>query len=210
MMPWEDIYIQLIDTPPVTPDLLEPYMQGLIRGADLVLLMVDLGSDDGIEQCQDVLDRLADTKTRLGTESELDENDIGRSYTKTFLVLNKIDSEEAAERVELFHELCPVEFQEFVISAKDLTGVDELKDAVFSSLDVVRVYTKMPTKKEPDFDKPFTIRRGGTLLDVAAQVHKDFVEGLKFARVWGKEVHDGTTVKGDYVLNDKDVIELHA
>lgn len=210
MMPWEDIYIQVIDTPPITPDLMEPYMQGLIRGADLVLLMVDLGNDDGIEQCQDVLDRLADTKTRLGTRSELDENDIGRSYTKTFLVLNKIDDAVAGDRIELFHELCPIDFREFVISADDLTGVDALKQAVFESLDVVRVYTKMPSKKEPDFDKPFTIRRGGTLLDVAAQVHRDFASGLKYARVWGSEVHDGTTVKGDYVVNDKDIVELHA
>jgi ribosome-interacting GTPase 1 len=46
-------------------------------------------------------------------------------------------------------------------------------------------------------------------LDVAGQVHKDFVSGLKFARVWGEAVHDGTPLKGDYVLHDKDVVELH-
>jgi ribosome-interacting GTPase 1 len=76
-------------------------------------------------------------------------------------------------------------------------------------MDVVRVYTKLPTKKEPDYDKPFTIRRGGTLLDVAELIHRDMAQNLKFARVWGSGVHDGTTVKGDYVLHDKDVVELH-
>ncbi|MCH7727892.1 MAG: TGS domain-containing protein, partial [Planctomycetes bacterium] len=76
-------------------------------------------------------------------------------------------------------------------------------------MDVVRVYTKLPNKKEPDYDRPFTIRRGGTLLEIAQMIHKDFSSSLKHARVWGSEVHDGTTVKGDYVLNDKDVIELH-
>ena len=45
-------------------------------------------------------------------------------------------------------------------------------------------------------DRPFTIRRGGTLLDMAGLVHKDFVEGLKFARVWGSRVHDGTLGQG--------------
>ena len=44
---------------------------------------------------------------------------------------------------------------------------------------------------------------------MAAQVHKDFLEELKYARVWGQAVHDGTVVKGDYVLHDKDVVELH-
>ena len=46
----------------------------------------------------------------------------------------------------------------------------------------------------------------GTL---AGMVHKDFLDKLKFARVWGSAVHDGTQVKGDYVLHDKDVVELH-
>jgi len=67
----------------------------------------------------------------------------------------------------------------------------------------------LPMAKKPDYDKPFTVRRGGTLLDVAALIHKDVAENLKFARVWGSEVHDGTTVKSDYVLQDKDVVELH-
>src|SRR5215467_9000022 len=72
MMPWEDVMVQLVDTPPITHDYLEPYMQGLVRGADLALLMVDLGSDDGIDQLQELLDRLNDTKTRLGKTSHLD------------------------------------------------------------------------------------------------------------------------------------------
>ena len=74
---------------------------------------------------------------------------------------------------------------------------------------MVRVYTKLPSAKTPDMDRPFTVRRGLTLLDLAGQVHKDYIEGLKFARVWGSAVHDGTVVKGDYVLHDKDVAELH-
>ena len=37
-----------------------------------------------------------------------------------------------------------------------------------------------------------------SVLDVAGQVHKDFVEQFKFARVWGTAVHDGTQVKADY------------
>jgi len=74
---------------------------------------------------------------------------------------------------------------------------------------VVRVYTKLPTAKEADLDRPFTVRRGRTLMEMAGQVHKDYVDGLKFARVWGTAVHDGTVVKGDYVLHDKDIVELH-
>jgi len=209
MMPWEDIQIQLIDTPPITVDFLEPYVQGLIRGSELALLLVDLGADDGIELCQELWDRLNSTKTRLGRESYLDQEDIGQSYTRCFLVPNKIDADEASDRLEMFHELIDLDLEEFVVSAVENQGLDELKKAIFDALDVVRVYTKQPNKKDPDLDRPYTIVRGGTLAEVAAMIHRDFATQLKFARVWGSEVHDGTTVKGDYILNDRDIIELH-
>lgn len=209
MMPWEDVSVQLVDTPPITPDFMEPYMQGIIRSADVALLMVDLGNDSGIEQCQDVLDRLNQTKTRLGKTSCLDDEDVGLSYTRTLVVPNKIDLPDAAERLDLFHELCPLDFREFVISAQEGTGLEELRTTLYNSLDVIRVYSKLPTAKQADMDRPFTLRRGSTLMDMAGQVHKDFLEHLKFARVWGPAVHDGTVVKGDYVLHDKDVVELH-
>ena len=209
MMPFEDVSVQLIDTPPITADFIDSHLYGLIRAADLALWMVDLGSDDGIEQCQEALDRLKGSKTRLAAASYLDENDVGLSYTRTFLVPNKIDLPEAAGRLELLHELCPMDFTEYVISAAAGTGLEELRAAIYHSLDVIRVYSKLPTAKEPDRDRPFTLRRGGTLLDLAGLVHKDFLDGLKFARVWGEAVHDGTAVKGDYVLHDKDVVELH-
>ena len=209
MMPWEDVTVQLIDTPPITADYLDAPLHGLIRAADLALLLVDLENDNGIELCQDVLERLSQTKTRLAAKSSLDEQDVGLSYTQTFIVPNKIDAPGAAERLELFKELIPLDFPEYIISAQHGTGLEVLRDAIYRSMDVVRVYSKLPTAKEPDRDRPFTVRRGSTLVEMAGMVHKDFLEGLKFARVWGTAVHDGTQMKGDYVLHDKDVVELH-
>jgi len=210
MMPWEDVTVQLIDTPAITEDLFDPHTVGLVRGADLALLLVDLGSDDCVDGLQAVLKQFADSKTHLGRDTYLDEDDIGVTYTRTFLVPNKIDLPEAADRLAVVHEFCPLDFVEYVISAEHGTGLEVLRDAIYQSLDVVRVYTKVPTKKEPDYDRPFTLRRGGTLQDVAELVHKDVARTLKMARVWGTAVHPGTVVKGDYVLHDKDVVELHA
>jgi ribosome-interacting GTPase 1 len=189
---------------------MESYCQGLIRGAELALLMVDLGDDSGIEKCQEVLDRLQNTKTRLGARSYLDENDIGLSYTQTFLVPNKIDLPDAAERLDLLHELCRWDFTEYVISAQEGTGLEPLREAIYRAMDVVRVYSKLPAAREADMERPFTLRRGSTVMEMAGLVHKDFLESLKFARVWGTAVHDATVVKGDYVLHDGDIVELHA
>ena len=171
--------------------------------------MVDLGSDDGPEQCHEVIERLAATKTQLGTTTRLDDTDIGRSFTETFLVANKMDDVDAAERLALLHELIPMEFREFVISATEGNGLDTLRAAIFAALEIVRVYTKSPMKKEVEFDKPFTLRRGGTLADVASMIHQDIAATLKFGRVWGTAVHDGARVKADYVVQDKDIVEIH-
>ncbi|MCS7305438.1 MAG: TGS domain-containing protein [Thermoguttaceae bacterium] len=211
MMPWEDVFVQLIDTPPITAEYIDPNTIGLIRSADLALLVVDLGCDEGIEQCQEVLDRLnnPNSKTRLATTQYLDEQDLGISYTRTFLVPNKIDLPDAQERLQLLHELVPMDFPEYVISAKERIGLDRLAEAIFKALDVVRVYTKLPSAKEPDLDRPFTLRRGQTVLDLAEMIHNDYVQKFKFARVWGTSVYPGTQVKGDYVLQDKDIVEIH-
>src|SRR5262245_33482076 len=211
MMAWEDVQVQLIDTPPITTDFLEPSLLGLIRGSDLALLTFDAGSDNGLDDFTPVLDRLNQTKTRLASESYLDDEDVGLSFTQAFLIHNKIDLPGAEERIAMLKEFCPLDFREFRISAEHGTGLEELRSAVYQSLDVVRVYTKLPTKKEADYEKPFTLKRGGTLLDVAELVHRDIAANFKYARVWGTAVlAPGTQMKGDYIVHDKDVVEIHA
>ena len=209
MMAWQDVFVQLVDTPPITADYLEPYIVGLLRSADLALLMIDLDDDSGIEQCKEVLDKLATTKTQLAAESSLDEEDVGLAFTKTFFLANKVDSPEATDRLELFYEVCPLPFREFRISANNTETLEDLRNAIYESLDVIRIYTKDPKKKDADKDRPFTLSRGDTLLDLAELIHKDYVKNLRFGKVWGSAVHDGTIVKGDYVLNDQDIVEVH-
>ena len=209
MMPWEDVTVQLIDTPPITADFMEPYTQGLVRAADLALLMVDLGDDDGIDAMVAVLDRLNATKTRLGGALIA-----GRGGRRAFLHADFPGRQQDRPTRRrgasgMLHELCPLDFTEFSISAQEKTGLEELRHAIYQSLDMLRIYSKLPTAKAPDMQRPFTVRRGSTLLELAGLVHKDFLAGLKFARVWGEAVHDGTVVKGDYVLHDKDIVELH-
>ncbi len=211
MMPWEDVMVQLIDTPPITADVFDANVLGLIRGSDLALLMFDAGADDGIDALQAVLDQLKQTKTRLAKESYLDEEDVGLSFTETFLINNKMDLPGAEERIALLKEFCPLDFQAFRISAEHGAGLEELRNAIYQALDVVRVYTKLPTKKEADYDKPFTLKRGGTLLEVAELVHRDMAANFKYARVWGTAMlSPGAQMKGDYIVHDKDVVEIHA
>jgi ribosome-interacting GTPase 1 len=209
MMPWNDVMVQLIDTPPITADVYDPDVQSLIRGADLVLLMLDLGDDEGGRQLKDVWKHVNGTRTRLGNQTCIDENDVGVSFTRAFLVDNKLDLPEAADRKEFFSGYIDFELERFGISALTGEGIETLRDAIYQAMDVVRVYTKLPSKKEPDHDSPFTLPRGGTVQDLAELIHKDVARNFKSARVWGTGVHDGTPVKGDHLLHDGDIVELH-
>jgi ribosome-interacting GTPase 1 len=73
---------------------------------------------------------------------------------------------------------------------------------------VVRVYTKVPGQPA-DHDRPFTLRRGQTVHDVALAVHRDIAEALKYARLWGDGSFDGQQVGPEHVVTDGDVLELH-
>jgi ribosome-interacting GTPase 1 len=209
MMYFEDCPFQLIDLPPVTADFMDPATIGLVRGADLVFLVIDLACDSLIEDTQAVLDRFQTSKTRLGLETLLDPEDVGLSYTGTVVVLNKCDDSNAADRIVMLDEFLTLPFDRFQISATIGTGLAELRKTVFERLRVVRVYTKHPKQKNPDMTKPFVIRQGQTLVDVANCVHCEMAAALKSARVWGVAFPGSTTVKPDYQPIDGDIVELH-
>ena len=208
MMEWEDVRVQIIDTPPITADYLENYVQGMIWAADAALLVVDIGDDDGPFAAETVLERLAQTKTILVGPAATTPEDPATHFTKTLLVANKIDLPGAPERLEIVKDLLGGRFSVHAISAEVGTGLEELRDAIYRFLDVIRVYSKHPGKP-PDLKSPFTCPAGSTVLDLAALVHRDFAAGLKSARIWGTGVFDGQTVKRDHALHDKDVVELH-
>jgi ribosome-interacting GTPase 1 len=221
MMDWEDVHVQLIDSPPITEDYLEGYVPGMIQAADAVILMVDLGDDDGPFAAETVIERLAKTKTTLvngelsGVSGETS-NDAGAALlttqhspvTKTMLVANKSDSPGASDRLEVVREMFESRFPIHVISAEHGTGLEELRDVIYRFLNVIRVYTKQPGKPA-DLTSPFTCPAGSTLVDLAGLVHRDFTTNLKSARIWGTGVYDGQSVKRDHVLHDKDIVELH-
>jgi ribosome-interacting GTPase 1 len=208
MMDWEDVRVQLIDTPPITADYLEGYLSSMVRAADAALLMVDLGEEDGPFAAEAVIEQLAKTKSVLVGQAPGTVDDPSIHSTKTLLVANKIDLPGAADRLEVVREWFGPRFPIHVISAEHATGLEELRIAIYRFLNVIRVYTRQPGKP-PDLESPFTCAAGSTLLEMAALVHRDFAEGLKSARIWGTGVYDGQTVKRDHVLHDKDIVELH-
>lgn len=208
MMEWEDVKVQLIDTPPITPDFMEGWVSSMVRAADAALLMVDLGDDDGPFAAESVLERLKDVKTILIGEPPVADEDFSIQYVRTLLLANKIDLPGVEERLEIVGEMYGSRFPIHVLSAEHGQGLEEARHAIYKFLNVIRVYTKQPGK-QPDMTAPYSVPAGSTLMEMAALVHRDFAENLKSARIWGTGVFEGQSVRRDHVLHDKDVVELH-
>lgn len=208
MMAFEDVSIQLIDMPPISRDHVEPWIYDLARRADLLWIVVESASSlDGIELCRDLL-VAKHIEARPPLTPLPDDADPTIAFKPALLVLTEFDKPESEENLALLRELIEIPWPCHAVSARDGRGLEELRRAAFEALDVIRVYTKEPGK-HPDMEKPFTLRRGSNVGDLAATIHRDIAQQLRFAKLWGKGVFDGQPVQRDHILSDRDVVELH-
>jgi len=207
MMEIEDVQIQLIDTPPLSKEHSQPELFDLIRSSDLVLIVVDLQTIP-FQQLEDSLALLNEHKIspKQWKEKSIDERRI--EFIPVLIVVNKDDDDKFDEDFEVFKALTDTELPLVPISVTKKRNFDNLKNRIFESLEVIRIYSK-PPGKEPDLTKPFILKKGNTIEDLAGKVHHDFIHNLKTARVWGKNVFDGQMVGKDHILYDKDIVELH-
>jgi small GTP-binding protein len=197
MMVFENVRLQLVDLPPISTEYTESWVPQVIRNADAILWVIDLSDDD-------LLDRVEETRAFLANaHADL-------AQMQVLIVGNKTDDPGAAERESILRDVIQDQFRMTTISAGTASAADaeQFKRVVYDFLNVVRVYTKAPGKK-PDFSDPYVVSRGSKVLDVAAKVHKDFVENLKYARIWGEGKVDGIMVPRDFVIGEGDVLELH-
>jgi hypothetical protein len=112
------------------------------------------------------------------------------------------------EQLQALRELTGLPYPALVVSAETGRGLGELGPWLFYRLGVVRVYTKVPGHAV-DRQRPFALRRGQTVGDVARMVHRDLVRTLRYARIWGPSGFDGQTVGHEHHVADGDVVELH-
>jgi uncharacterized protein len=208
MMAWEDVAVQLIDTPPITDSHFEAYLTSIVRSADLALLVFDGSSDDAPDQTVDVVRQLAARKTELAAQSGFADEDFSTVRIQTRLAVTRGDDPGCDDRLAYFQEALPHEFPVLKVEFDRPESRDQLRRAIYEALGVIRIYTKRPGRPA-QLDDPFTIPVGGTVDDLALRVHREMAEQLKFAKVWGTSARDGQSVGRDHALADKDVVELH-
>jgi ribosome-interacting GTPase 1 len=231
MLRFEDVAFQIVDLPPISCGRMEPWIAGLLQTTNAAWLVVDLADPECAEhvlavsaelaQCQIALtDRwpglssARETVAPRGSQAHPghraeSSSDALTAELPTLLVANKNDLDPGADEVSVLEELAGVRFPAVATSAKSGQGLERLAPFVFNALGIIRVYTK-PPGHPPDRTRPFVVRRGHTVSDVARLVHQDVARSLKFARLWGSGAFDGQQVGPDHTVADGDVVELHA
>jgi ribosome-interacting GTPase 1 len=206
MMPLENIQIQLVDTPSLNKNYVEPELMELIRRSDLILLVIDLLADP-IHQLEDTIALLEEYRIVPRHLKDRHTEQRRLTFIPLLVLVNKCDDENYDEDFEIFCELLEGDWPLLPVSATTSRNLEDLKQAVFEQLEIIRVYAK-PPGKEPDFSAPFVLQKGSTVEEFAGRVHQDFLDQLKSARVWGSSVYDRQMVSRDHVLQDGDVVEL--
>jgi ribosome-interacting GTPase 1 len=206
IMHFENVQVQLIDTPPLGEQPPEWWLLNIIRRADVLLLVVDL-SQDALVQTDALIAVLIDKNIGLGKSAAPEDEDSPVSYKKALLIANKADLDPSGRNYRDLQEMYGGMLPTIAINAAS-GNLDELKKQIFQLLDVIRVYTKEPGGK-PDMTDPIILEKDSTLEMAATSIHKSFAQRMKYARVWGSGKFDGVMVKRDHVLADGDIIELH-
>jgi ribosome-interacting GTPase 1 len=205
---------------------MEPWLPNALHNADCALLVVDLSDPECVDHVPAILQRLRERKVELvehwprpiggavaPPSPTNDEDALADPFIlplPTLLVANKSDLDPDPDEVRVLEELIGVRFPALAVSARTGANCERLAPLLFEGLAVVRVYTKAPGR-EADRERPFTVRIGDSVRDVARLVHKDIAAGLRHARLWGSSGQfDGQQVGPDHLVADGDVIELHA
>jgi len=145
----------------------------------------------------------------VSPEDLLDVLDESVVYKRAIVIANKGDLPKTQEAYESMVNRFGGEFEIFPISAKLGIGLEDLPRALFKCLEVIRIYTKAPGRRRES--RPLVLPVDSTVRAAAEALHKSFLEGFRFARVWGSSVNfDGEMVGLSHVLRDGDTVEFHS
>lgn len=210
MMVYDNVRIQLIDTPAISPEFMETWIAGIIRNADGLAILVDLAGNEvygPLEQMEAVIEKLESCKIKL-VDKPSPENQTVQEI-KTMIIGMKGETDEAKENFRILADLYGKNYKMSLAEFNNEKNACALKREIFEWLDILRVYSKAPGGRI-DREHPFIFNRGSTVMDMAESIHKDFAEKFKYARIWGARKYNGQMVEKSYELQDEDVIEIHA
>jgi uncharacterized protein len=156
---------------------------------------------------------IRDATVKIWGEATLDDVEEaifeGKVYRPAIILANKADHPLAAEKLEQLKKVVGNKMKIIPVSCTTKAGIENLGAELFGMLDVMRVYTKEPNKKDASM-RPFTIRKGSTVFDLAKRIHSDFYEQFSYAKIWSKRLRfSPQKVGGTFEIQDGDTVEIH-
>jgi ribosome-interacting GTPase 1 len=157
--------------------------------------------------------RIGDAVVKISGEVSLDDVEDAvfesTTYRPTVVVANKLDAAGADAELARLERFVAGRVPLVAVSCEKRVGLERLGPLLFSVLGVIRIYTKQPGAREPS-QRPFTLRCGATVADLARSIHTDFERDFAFARVWADRlVFSPQKVGVGFALEDGDVVEIH-
>jgi ribosome-interacting GTPase 1 len=131
-------------------------------------------------------------------------------YKPAVIVANKFDTPNAKVNLMLLKkEISERKIPFLVSSCLNKEGLEKLGETIFCMLEVIRIYTKEPSSKEPS-EKPLVLKKGASVIDVAKKLHSEMYRNFKYARIWGPSAkYPGEKVGSNHALMDGDIVEIH-
>jgi ribosome-interacting GTPase 1 len=184
-------------------------------GTALRVILVGKLIDCTMKEVEDMLKnyKVHDAIVKISGEVTLDDVEDAIFETTTYkpavIVANKADLPGTQTNLKMLKKHVNNRISIVPMSCEKKIGAEELGNTLIQSLGIIRIYTKEPGSKT-DTGRPFALKRGTTIGDLAKNIHKDFINNFLFAMVWAKRLPFSPKKVGiNFVLDDGDVVELH-
>jgi ribosome-interacting GTPase 1 len=197
--------IELVDTPPFTPEHMPTGLLGTLRNADLLCLVVD-ATQSAPDQIELALAQLHERDLVLRTVPRNVLATHEANLRPGLVVANKAEAAPPAN-LDAARALYAPALEVLAVSAQTRLGLDAWFDRLWDLLAMIRVYAKEPGQP-PDLGRPFTLPAGATVADLARHIHRNLPETMKFARLWGHSRFAGQQVHKNEPLQDNDIVEI--
>lgn len=200
MIEFENVQIQLVDTPPLYENFHPPWLLALGRSSDVIIGMIN-GSKAGTEkELNSLLKRLETGSIFLESRDYYKDDELMKK--NGFIVVSKAKEKDLSLLIEKYGDR--LDFYAFELNSE----VEKLKKSIYDFLNLIRIYTKAPGK-DADFTEPVVLRKGATVEDAAYNIHKDFADKMKYTKLW-RGSNNPRQVGPEEILMEGDVVEFHS
>ena len=128
-----------------------------------------------------------------------------RVYINSVTILNKVD---LVDKKTLDDIKSKIRTNFIPISADKDKNLENLKDAIYQQLDLIRIYLR-PKGGEADYEEPLIVPRDSSIFEICAKIHRDVQKNFRYAYVWGNSAKfKGQKVGKKHIVEDEDVVTL--